>query len=136
MITEKTYDFHKQNQYQEAIGALLKAHREHKNLNQRDIARALNYKSINYISILEGGKSNIPMDRLKEIMDAYQMNSVITPILVRYLHPDVWNLFMAMLKSYPSLQEMGEKEMDKDVRQNLIRLLKEYGIGKYTDLFK
>jgi hypothetical protein len=76
------------------------------------------------------------MDRLKEIMDAYQMNSVITPILVRYLHPDVWNLFMAMLKSYPSLQEMGEKEMDKDVRQNLIRLLKEYGIGKYTDLFK
>lgn len=135
-MVAKTNDFHKQNELQEAIGLLLKAHREHKNLNQRDIAIALRFKSVNYVSIIEKGNSNIPLTKIKDVAAAYQFDPIIANIITKYLNPDNWDLFMAMVDSSPNIWKTTSADIDREVKEKAVFYMKDYSLGKYTHLFK
>ncbi len=85
---------------QVALGTLLKEYREENKLSQRDIASSLGYANANFISMLETGKTNIPVKRLNDVIEAYQMDSEFITVFVQKLMPDMWELFMQIYDSF------------------------------------
>ena len=77
-----------------AIGTVLKEQREQLGLSQQDIAERLNYKNYNYISMLENGRSSIPVKRLYDIFNAYEFDKGHFVIFVKKLLPEVWALII------------------------------------------
>lgn len=122
---------------QVAIGALLKAHREHMNLQQRDIAQALRYRNINYISILESGRSNIPLAKIKELAEAYRIDAIIIPIITKYLNPDVWELQMSIIEKCPELfGNLNRETIESEIDKRYFELLREYSLGEYVKMYR
>jgi transcriptional regulator with XRE-family HTH domain len=59
------------------LGEVMKKHRERRGLSQRDVANRLDYRNINFISMIERGGSLIPVPRLNDFCNAYELDAEI-----------------------------------------------------------
>ena len=84
----------------ERIGAILKARREHQDMSQRDVAHILGYRNINFISMIESGRSNPPLARLADIARAYGMDADFVPVMLREIYPETWEIIKSLLTQY------------------------------------
>lgn len=75
------------------IGRLLKATREENGNTQLDIAKALGYRNVNFIYLIEQGRANIPVAKIPDIIKAYKIDRYFALAIVKNLHPDIWRLF-------------------------------------------
>ena len=64
-----------------AVGKVLKEQRRKIGLNQATIAKELGYVNINFISMIEGAKSKIPVNKIDELVKAYQLPPEYTLVL-------------------------------------------------------
>jgi transcriptional regulator with XRE-family HTH domain len=93
------------------IGRLLKAKREEQNISQRDIATILGYRNINFVSMIESGRSSPPLSRLPDIIRAYGLEaSFILPIL-KLVFPDTFSAIVEIL-SHLNLKASIEKDIN------------------------
>ncbi|WP_319524276.1 helix-turn-helix transcriptional regulator [uncultured Desulfosarcina sp.] len=110
-------------------GALLKSYREKRNLSQSDVAQQLGYRNVNFISMIESGKSNIPIARIIDVLNAYQIEAEMALALVKKLQPEIWQLFKHMITTNPELLKKKFGEIEDDLDKKFGRVLKEYGLG-------
>ena len=109
----------------ETIGAILKAQRENINISQRQVAEALGYRNVNFISMIESGRSNPPLGKLPDIVRAYQLDYKFVALMVKALYPDAWTTMFYVLDKSQSddgligadgktnTKEKVDKELDK-----------------------
>ena len=109
------------------IGLILKMFRERNNILQNQIAEKLGYVNLNFISMVETGKSSVPLARLEEFQKAYGAPAELIPIMLKYLYPETWNIFLLSLGKCKDLFGTDKKAstIDKTVEKDFKALLKE-----------
>ena len=114
----------------ERIGAILKAKREHENMSQRDVAHILGYRNINFISMIESGRSNPPLARLADIVRAYGMEADFVPIMIKEIFPETWDIIKTLLAQYKDvLLDKGPVALEKQMDKSLAKYMKDFGIS-------
>jgi transcriptional regulator with XRE-family HTH domain len=111
----------------QTVGALLKARRENLDISQREIAHRLGYRNINFISMLESGRSNIPIGRLADVLGAYEIDGFLS-IAAKGLYPECWNLMLKIIQKHPEFANKDTKEIDKEMDGAFKTTLQEYGL--------
>ena len=117
------------------IGAILKTHRENNGVSQRDIASTLNYRSVNFISMLESGRSSIALNRVMDVVGAYQLPNEMALVIIKMLHPDIWTLFTTTLKGNAKLCADPYK-LDAKVIGFYKKMLRKYGMKELAAALK
>jgi len=79
------------------IGAILRAFRDGAEISQKDIAESLNYANVNFISMMETGRSSPPIGRVSEIVSVYECDSIMTLVILKYLYPEAWSAILSAL---------------------------------------
>jgi len=114
----------------ERVGAILKAQRENQNMSQRDVAHLLGYRNINFISMIESGRSNPPLARLADIAVAYGMDAEFVPTMLREIYPETWEIIKTLLAQYKDiLANKGPVALEKQIDKSLAKYCKEYDIS-------
>lgn len=103
------------------IGELLKRQRESLELSQKDIGDRLNYPYFNFISMLESGRSKVPLARVSDIVKAYELPTEFILILTKELHPETWSLICEIKKSTKAFNTVIAVS---DIEKNNDRILK------------
>lgn len=78
------------------IGELLKRQRESLQLSQREIGDKVGYRNYNFISMLENGIHNLPIAKIPGIVKAYKLEPVFMGVFVKYLYPEIWEVFRTL----------------------------------------
>ena len=114
----------------ERVGAILKAQRESQDMSQRDVAHLLGYRNINFISMIESGRSNPPLARLADIVVAYGMDAEFVPTMLREIYPETWEIIKTLLTQYKDiLANKGPVALEKQIDKSLAKYCKEYDIS-------
>lgn len=85
------------------VGSILKAFRETNELSQRDVALNLGYANINFISMIETGRSSPPIGKIGEIVRAVQADTALITVVLKYLYPDAWNSLIGAIHDCPDI---------------------------------
>ncbi len=120
------------------IGSILKEQRESQGLSQADIAAALDYKNYNYISMLENGRSNIPVKRAMDILRAYRLDDSVAAVFIKYLLPAVWEVLCFWVEVEKDVPTDKDKmsQYSKKVDARFIKLLDDFNLESYKPLIK
>jgi transcriptional regulator with XRE-family HTH domain len=114
------------------IGELLKRRREELGLSQRNMAGRLQYKNVNFMSMLETGVSAIPLLRIPDIVQAYELPRFVGLAMLHELHPDAWNVVSQLEADYMKESEKGLQDglkgLEKEVLEKLDALMGHYAI--------
>lgn len=111
-----------------AIGEMLKAQRQKLGLTQNEISKRLEYSSYNFISMLESARSPLPLNRVVDIVKAYEFEDVFSLIFVKRLFPDIWGLFEA-LNDIMADAGMSLKQLDAEIDNRYKAALKDAGLS-------
>jgi len=106
------------------IGSILKAYREGGDMSQRDVAYQLGYSNVNFISMIETGRSNPPLAILGRMKGVYDLDDLFAVIILKYNYPDAWTACSAALN--------GEKfncniaKINQDAEKHFRKLIAKY----------
>jgi transcriptional regulator with XRE-family HTH domain len=120
------------------IGNILKEQRESQGLSQIDIAHELGYKNYNYISMLENGRSNIPVKRVIDILKAYKFDDSVGPVFIKKLLPNVWEIISYWIeheKNIPTTKDEMEK-YDKKTEDRFMKLIEDFKLDSYKPMIE
>ena len=116
------------------IGRILRAYREKNGMTLRDICSILDYKYTNFISALEMGNSTIPIARLGDVCNAYQLPSIFIPIVIKYVHEGSWDAIkVAMITNKKLFKSCNPETIDADLEKALKDMLIEEEILKIME---
>ncbi|MFP5213901.1 MAG: helix-turn-helix domain-containing protein [Acidobacteriota bacterium] len=107
------------------IGAILKARRESLGLRQLDVARALNYRNANYISMVEHGSTTISVARLPNVLKVYDMPKAFALVILKALYPDVFDMVFYVVEA---ASKMDFETATDEVIEQVKGYLKQYGL--------
>ena len=69
--------------------------RDEVGMTQGELARALGYKNTNFISMIENGQSEVPVDRAVDIANALGIDArFFTERVLRKRHPSIANVLL------------------------------------------
>ncbi|MBV5326521.1 MAG: helix-turn-helix transcriptional regulator [Chlorobium sp.] len=83
------------------VGKVLSEQRKRIGLNQGDIAKQLKYVNINFISMLESGKSKIPVNKIDELVAAYQLPPEFILVAFQAEYPEYLGTMLRLAKKTP-----------------------------------
>ena len=113
----------------EQIGAILKAKREDQNTSQRDVALELGYRNVNFISMIESGRSNPPLSRLSDICRIYGMEPEFLPLMVKMIYPETWEVITTLLtQGKDFFANRTPAAIEKGLDKQMAGYLKDYHI--------
>jgi len=113
----------------EQIGAILKAKREEQNKSQRDVALELGYRNVNFISMIESGRSNPPLSRMSDICRVYDMEPEFLPMMVRLIYPETWEVVTTLLMQGKEIfANKTPASIERTLDKRMVRYLKDYHI--------
>lgn len=101
------------------FGKLLRAHREKLQRTQKSIAEELDYDNENFISMIESGKSNIPLKRLSDFVNLYRLTPLEEMTALKTYHPEVYEVVLRMVLRGRELKNMNQNEVDEAVNDEL-----------------
>ena len=84
-------------------------------MSQKSVARLLNYKNINFVSMIENGVSKIPVNKIMEFVNAYQLPPFFGFVIIREVYGDIWRAIMETEKINPQIEELSFKKLDKKI---------------------
>lgn len=84
-----------------AVGRVLSEQRRRVGLNQGDIAKELGYVNINFISMIESGKSKIPVNRIDDLVAAYQLPPEFILVALQAEYPEYLGTMLRLAKKTP-----------------------------------
>lgn len=85
------------------VGKVLSEQRKRIGLNQATIAKELGYININFISMIESGKSKIPVNKIDELVNAYQLPPEFILVALQAEYPDYLNTMLRLAKKTPKI---------------------------------
>ncbi len=113
------------------LGELMKKHREGRKISQRDVANKLNYKNINFISMIEKGATNIPLNRANDFVKAYELPEFFELVIIKERHADCWTgINRALINNYSRKFTQHLKDVNEEVDTKYNDMLREYGISQ------
>lgn len=97
------------------IGRVLSGQRKRVGLSQGDIAKAMGYVNINFISMIEAGKSKIPVNKIDSLVDAYQMNPEFILVVLRSEYPEYLAAIIRLAKRIPRIFKEAIADPDIEI---------------------
>jgi len=74
-------------------GEFLKRWREGLNFSQQELTTMLEYKNVNFVSMIERGMAKVPADRIKDFARVYMIpQNVFTALILKCSYPETWEL--------------------------------------------
>jgi hypothetical protein len=117
-----------------AVCSVMKAHREHEKILQAEIAHELELPNKNFISMVESGRSKIPVARITEFVKAYRLNPAFSLVIIKWLRPGIWALFKSAVEDNPNLFKSQDPEpIDRVLDDSLVKLLKKHKLDSFVD---
>ena len=114
-----------------AVGQLLKAVREAADIQQCDIANQLGYRNANFISMIESERSTIPISKISQMVDAYQLTNEIALLVIRKTQPEIWQLINKIIAKNKKLLSRNLDELDRDLDESFGKLLKKHRLDAF-----
>lgn len=105
------------------IGAVLKAQREKVNISQKEIADKLSYRNANFISMIETNKSSVPLTRINDFLEAYELPSEFGLVILKCLYPECYQAIFVAMPAIKNLGETTKEAVDKKVDKFLDKLV-------------
>lgn len=72
--------------------------------------------------MIESGRSNVPIDKIAKLVDAYGLDGEFAMSIVRELHPDIWKLIVDIVtlnkKAFANMEKL-ESSMDESLKSKL-----------------
>jgi hypothetical protein len=98
----------------------------------------LGYKNYNYISMLENGRSNIPVKRVMDIVKAYKFEDAVIPVFIKKLLPNVWEIISYWIEREPSVPTNTEEliEYAKKTEGKFVELIDAFGLESYKPMIE
>ncbi len=112
------------------IGSVLSRQRKRVGLSQADIAKAMGYVNINFISMLEAGKSKIPVNRIDDLVDAYQMNPEFILVVLYSQYPEYLATIIRMAKRIPKIFKEVIANSDIEIEAIYLKALESVAVKK------
>lgn len=97
------------------IGRILAGQRKRVGLSQGVIAKAMGYVNINFISMIESGKSKIPVNKIDNLVDAYEMNAEFTLVILRTEYPEYLAAIIKLAKRIPKIFKEAIADPDIEI---------------------
>jgi transcriptional regulator with XRE-family HTH domain len=110
------------------IGTFLKKMREKNNLSQKEVAGSLNYKNINFISMVENDVSKIPVNRIMDFVKAYRLKPFLGLVIVREVYGEIWKAMIETEKVASKFIDFPFAKLDKRIQSLYEKELKKCGI--------
>ena len=107
----------------EEIGRVLREHRARIGLSQSDIAKSLGYANVNFISMIESGKSKIPVNRVDDLVSAYQMSPEFTLVILRAEYPEYLTTIIRLAKRIPRIFKEFISDPDEEINTIYSKIL-------------
>ena len=104
------------NYTKEGLGRLLYEQRKRIGRNQGDIAKVLGYVNVNFISMIESGKSKIPINRIADLVDAYSMNPEFILVILHIEYPDYLETISQLARRIPKIFKSVTEKPEKEIR--------------------
>ena len=112
----------------ERVGSILRGIRTMNEVTQRDIAVSLGYVNINFISMIETGRSSPPLGKLVELKNAYKFEPEIILIILRYLYPEIWDAMIGAMASCTDIFNADLDGIEKKVETKFREFIKDYSM--------
>lgn len=97
------------------IGRVLRDQRTKIGASQLDIARRLGYANFNFVSMIETGRSKIPVGRVEDFVEVYGISPEFTLVILRVMYPDVLKTVLRLVKKIPKIFKEFVKEQDEEI---------------------
>lgn len=113
-----------------AIGQLMKITREAEGKTQYEVAQSLGYKHENFLSMVESGRTNIPMIRIIDFIAEYNMKSMFGLVILKATFPDAYNFFVQLItETCEMLNGKNYDEIDRAVIEFFKSQVDVYGVS-------
>ncbi|MBV5326525.1 MAG: helix-turn-helix transcriptional regulator [Chlorobium sp.] len=103
------------NYTKEELGRILSEQRKRVGRSQGDIAKALDYSNVNFISMIESGKSKIPINRIAVLVDAYSMSPEFILVILRVEYPEYLDMIASIASRFPKIFKRVTEDQDKEI---------------------
>jgi transcriptional regulator with XRE-family HTH domain len=110
------------------LGEILQQRRLELNMSQRDIAKKLGYRNINFISMIERGGSRLPFEKLPDNARVYKMENHFLLIMIKNLYPGVWNVYKFIREKCKDILSDSSDSPDEILDKMLGEQVKKYHI--------
>ena len=84
-------------------------------LSQGQIAKTLSYANANFISMIESGRSKIPIGRVDDFVSVYQLSPEFTFVAMQVLYPDFLETILKLSKRAPKIFKDTLKNTDEEI---------------------
>jgi transcriptional regulator with XRE-family HTH domain len=101
----------------EDFGRLLKAQRENVGLSQGKVAENMGYKNLNFISLIELGKSRIPFGKIMKFCDSYQFPTEFAIVIIAAQYPEYIDTIFNLTKRIPKIFKQASEDVDGTITQ-------------------
>ena len=108
------------------IGLILKAKREEMDLSQRAIADTLGYSNANFITMVEKGRSPIPVKKLFSFVRVYGLDVDFAVAALLVSQPEVLESMHELFAKNPDLAELSFPALEKRVSATFNKMVKKY----------
>lgn len=103
------------------IGRILADQRKRIGISQGDVARELGYVNMNFISMIESGRSKIPMNRVDDFVHAYRMNPEFILVILRVMYPDILDSILRLANKIPKIFKGFIKNNDEEIEEIFVK---------------
>lgn len=103
------------------IGRILADQRKRIGISQGDVARELGYVNMNFISMIESGRSKIPMNRVDDFVYAYRMNPEFILVILRVMYPDILDSILRLANKIPKIFKGFIKNNDEEIEEIFVK---------------
>ncbi len=85
------------------LGRVLFSQRKAIGFSQGDVTKRLGYANLNFISMIEAGKSKIPINRVSDFVEVYGFRKDFALVILRVMHKDAFEAFLKLATEIPKI---------------------------------
>ncbi len=85
------------------VGNVLSEQRKRIGICQGDIAKQLGFANMNFISMIENGKSKVPINRIDDLVNAYQLAPEFILVVLQAEYPEYLGTMLRLAKKTPRI---------------------------------
>lgn len=99
------------------LGRLLFTQRKAIGFSQGDVTKRLGYANLNFISMIEAGKSKIPINRVSDFVSVYGFSKDFALVILRVMHKDAFDAFLSLATEIPRVFKDALKSPDEEISE-------------------
>ena len=100
------------------VGRILKRLRKRMGLTQAEMSERIGYDRPQFLSNVERGTSQIPLDRARDFAEAYEADEKLYPAIIKLLHHGAWDQILSMVEMSGADSPSFDKEVEGWILEN------------------